>query len=575
MRNKSFKKKKATTVIVLTQLLLGLFLITINIKPAKTEPSTITVPDDYPTIQEAINAANPGDTIMVATGTYLENIVVNKTVTLIGEDSNNTIIDGGDFGTVILVIANNVSISKFTIKNSGSTLLDNGILINQASYCNVSNNILTSNYFGIRLKDSSNNVLSNNNVTDNQYGIELFYSSNNVLTGNRMARNQFNFGVWGSTLSHYIHDIETSNFVNDKPVYYWVNKHRTEVPPDAGYIALINSTEITAKNLALTNNGAGIQIAYTENSSITNNNLTNNLHGIWLLRSSNNALSNNNVTDNQYGIWLLYSSTNTLCDNNVTDNHYGIGLEDSSNNTIYHNKFVNTLQISNNQSINIWDNSYPSGGNYWSDYTGVDLKSGLNQDQPGSDGIGDTSYAIDANNTDRYPLMNATAIHNIAITNITTSKTIVGQGFNLYMKVEAENKGNCPETVNVTVYITTTIITQTVNLTIGTTTLTFTWNTTGFAKGNYTINAYAWPVPGETDTGDNSSAYGGVIIVTVPGDTDGDRDIDIYDIVRLASAYGAKRGEARFNPNCDIDSNDVINIYDVVIATSRYGYKET
>jgi parallel beta-helix repeat protein len=567
-------KKKAASVMALTLLLISMWSLAFNIQPAKTEPTTITVPYDYPTIQEAINAANPGDAIMVATGTYLENIVVNKTVTLIGEDNNNTIIDGGGFGTVILVIANNVSISKFTIKNSGSTLLDNGILINQASYCNVSNNILASNYFGIRLKDSSNNVLSNNNVTDNHYGIELFYSSNNVLTGNHMARNQFNFGVWGSTLSHYIHDIETSNIVDERPIYYWINKRGEEIPLDAGYIALINSTEITVKNLALTNNGAGIQLAYTENSSITNNNLTNNLHGIWLLRSSNNVLSNNNVTDNRYGIWLLYSSTNTLCDNNVTDNNYGIGLEDSSNNTIYHNKFVNTLQIDTNQSINIWDNGYPSGGNYWSDYIGVDLKSGLNQDQPGSDGIGDTSYAIDANNLDRYPLMNATAIHNVAITNITTSKTIVGQGFNLYMKVEAENKGNCPETVNVTVYVNTTIITQTVNLTIGTTTtLNFTWNTTGFAKGNYTISAYALPIPTETDTHDNSLAYGDVIIVTVPGDTNGDGNIDIYDIVRLTSIYGAKRSEPRFNPNCDIDGNDVINIYDVVITTSRYGYR--
>ena len=383
-------------------------------------PTIITVPYDYPTIQEAINAANPGDAIMVATGTYLENIVVNKTVTLIGEDSNNTIIDGGGFGTVILVIANNVSISKFTIKNSGSTLPDNGILINQASYCNVSNNILTSNYFGIWLKDSSNNVLSNNNVTDN---------------------------------------------------------------------------------------------------------------------------------------------------------NYGIGLEDSSNNTIYHNKFVNTLQISNTQSINIWDNGYPSGGNYWSDYTGVDLKSGLNQDQLGSDGIGDTPYTIDANNTDRYPLMNANAFHDVAITNLTTSKTIVGQGYNLCIQIEAENKGSFLEIVSVTVYINTTSITQTINLPIGATVnLTFAWNTTGFAKGNYTLSAYIWPVLDETDTHDNSLAYSDVIKVTVPGDTNGDGNINIYDVVRLTSTYGIKRGEPDFNPNCDIDGNDKIDIYDVVIAASRYGY---
>ena len=93
------------------------------------------------------------------------------------------------------------------------------------------------------------------------------------------------------------------------------------------------------------------------------------------------------------------------------------------------------------------------------------------------------------------------------------------------------------------------------------------------AKGNYTLSVYAWPVYGETDTHDNSLAYGSIIIVTVSGDTNGDGNMDIYDIVRLTSIYGAKRGEPGFNPNCDIDGNDVINIYDVVIATSRYGYR--
>jgi len=243
---------------------------------------------------------------------------------------------------------------------------------------------------------------------------------------------------------------------------------------------------------------------------------------------------------------------------------------------MYDNELINnTYQVINLQSVNAWDAGYPSGGNYWSDYAGVDLKSGPSQDMSGSDGIGDTRYVIDENNTDRYPLISPVAIHDIAITNMTLSKTVVGQGFNLYIDVQAVNKGNRIETVNITVYINTTIIAQTANLTIGTTIITFTMNTTNLAKGNYTITAYASPVLGENNTNDNTFTYDGSIIITVPGDVDGDRDIDIYDIVRLASIYGTKRGEARFNPNCDVDSNDEINIYDVVIATSRYGYKET
>lgn len=92
----------------------------------------------------------------------------------------------------------------------------------------------------------------------------------------------------------------------------------------------------------------------------------------------------------------------------------GVSLENSSNNRVYHNNFINnTKQVHDVSwdfpwippSINIWDDGYPSGGNYWSDYTGVDEKSGPNQDQPGSDGIGDTPYVIDVNNRDGYPLM--------------------------------------------------------------------------------------------------------------------------------------------------------------------------
>ena len=79
----------------------------------------------------------------------------------------------------------------------------------------------------------------------------------------------------------------------------------------------------------------------------------------------------------------------------------------SPNNSIYHNNFINNGNQADaaEYSVNIWDNGYPLGGNYWSDYTGIDEKSGPDQDQIGSDGIGDTPYIIDADNRDRYPLM--------------------------------------------------------------------------------------------------------------------------------------------------------------------------
>jgi len=567
-------EKKTTSTTMLTLLLISMYSLALNIHSVAAE--TITVPGDYPTIQSAINAANSSDTILVAAGTYLENVIVNKTVTLIGENSNTTIIDGSGNGTVVLVTANNVSLSRFTVKNSSGAWPYSGIYIG-ARNANISDNIITNNWYGIWLwGNSSSSFLSNNNVTNNQYGVKLDHISNNVLLGNRIASNQYNLVVWGSTLSHFIHNIDNSNRVDNKPVYYWVNQHNAEIPSDAGYVSLVNSTEITVKDLNLTSNGVGIQLAYTQNSSIANINLTNSVYGFDVFYSSNNVLSNNTVKNNRYGIALSNSSDNFLLGNNVTNNQYGIRLLYSSNNTIYRNTFVNTNQSSVAASENIWDNGYPSGGNYWSDYTGVDLKNGPNQDQPGSDGIGDTPYIMDIDNIDRYPLMDTMEVHDVAITNTTISKTVVGQGYELYINVHVANKGNRIETFNITVYVNSTLIgTQTFNnMTVGElSTITFTWNTTGFAKANYTISAYAWPVLYETNTADNNSTYGGVK-VAVPGDINSDGKISITDIVTIASAYGSRLGELLFKPNADIDSDQDIDIYDITIAASRYGYEE-
>jgi hypothetical protein len=116
--------------------------------------------------------------------------------------------------------------------------------------------------------------------------------------------------------------------------------------------------------------------------------------------------------------------------------------------------------------------------------------------------------------------------------------------------------------------------TQTVTLESGaSTTLTFTWNTTGFAKGNYTIWAYAWPVQGETHIEDNTSTHG-IVAVTILGDVDGDFDVDILDVVKITAIYASKVGDPQFRPESDIDGDGLITILDVVICTSHYGQKD-
>jgi parallel beta-helix repeat protein len=554
-------EKKAATAITLIILLIGTLILTSNTRQVMSEPGIKRVPQDYLTIQEAIDAASPGDTIQVAAGTYYENVVVNKAVLLIGENSSTTIINAKGTGTVVKVTASSVVITNFTIQNSGSGWPNSGVLIDSVSACSISNNTITNNWYGIWLKDSSNNVLSSNNIANNQYGVWMESSSNNTLSSNSIAMNQYNLGVWGLTLSHFIQNTDITNYVNSKPIYYWINQHNGQVPQDAGYVALVNSTEMTVENLTITNNGQGILLAYTQSSSIANNNITNNWVGIELYNSSNNTLSNNNITNNQYGTWLFYSTNNTLRDNNVTNNlQRGIELFYSSNNTIYHNNFNNTQQTTNLESTNLWDNGYPSGGNFWSDYTGTDSN---------GDGIGDTPYIIDENNRDRYPLMNPPA-HNIAIISAIPSKTEVYAGQTLNITVVIKNKGTITETFNVSAYYDTTIIeTRTVtNLIPNTqTTLTFIWETMGVTPGTYTITVIAHPVIGETETDDNTCIAGTVQIyeqirdIAILNVTLSANEVYVGQIVNITVTYKNEGTITEtFNLSIYYDNNTMLNL---------------
>jgi parallel beta-helix repeat protein len=261
-----------------------------------------------------------------------------------------------------------------------------------------------------------------------------------MLRNNNMNNNH-NLAVYGSESSHFVNDVDDSNIVSGKKAYYLIGESNLIINPttypDAGYLALVNCQNITVHDLELANNGHGMILAYTTGSTITQNQMTDNYNGLGLFASSgnfivgnyiannyrglqlsntsnSNSISSNNITDNTDGIFLFDSFQNTIVTNNITNYDIGIGLKASSYNMIRGNYFTsNKRQVydvsmddtSVTASINIWGVGYPLGGNYWSDYTGVDVKSGENQDQTGSDGLGDTPYIIYENSQDDFPLM--------------------------------------------------------------------------------------------------------------------------------------------------------------------------
>ena len=369
--------KTVLTSFTILCLLSIVFLIGYKIS-VKASPDVIHVPTDYPTIQEAINHATDGDTIFVYNETYYEHVVIDKSLSLVGEDRHSTIIDGGGTGSVISVTANNVNINGFTIQNSGSTSSDSGIYV-ISSGNNISRNTITNNKNGIYLYYSNSNTVSDNNIySNNWYGIYLYYSNSNTVSDNNIYSN-YNDGIY----LYY----SNSNTVSDNSAYSNNN---------GIYLYCSSSNVIFDNNVS--NNDCGIWISQLSNSNvISGNNLPSNKNGIYLYYSNNNVISGNDAYSNKdYGIYLQYSGNNIITNNNAYSNNlYGIYLYYSSNdNTIHHNNFINNIDQVWSDSVNVWNDN--NEGNYWSDYAGQDLN---------GNGIGDTSYIIDVNNQDNHPLM--------------------------------------------------------------------------------------------------------------------------------------------------------------------------
>jgi parallel beta-helix repeat protein len=307
----------------------------------RSRPTVWTVDDDEPadfsTIQEAINTASPGDIVYVRNGTYYENLFINKTVSLVGEDLETTIIDGSKsnvtFNPVVHVFgedAKNVSICNLTIRGSDNAW---GLYITFHANAWIEKNIITNNSGGIVADFSDSNTFVNNTIVDNKFeGILFFYSSGNIMRNNTISGNNYNFGISESSFNH---DINTSNLVNGKPIYFFKNQSDLVINPHSfssvGYLALINCTNITVENLTLTNNYNGLLLVETKNSTLRNNVFKNNSRGIDIIDSSNNTIQGNNVTDSTWlGISLAHSPNNRFRENNLVGNQLNFKVSGDS-----------------------------------------------------------------------------------------------------------------------------------------------------------------------------------------------------------------------------------------------------
>lgn len=401
--------------------------------------------DHFARIQDGINAVDKGGTVYVYSGTYRENIVIKKSLVLSGENKLITVIDGGGIGSVVEIKGASVVISGFTIQHSGSNFLDAGIYA-KSDYERITDTRILNNNVGIYLlygsyswwnKIKDNTISDNqyagiylgtysqgytiqmNTITDNGYGCFIEYTSvTNQITGNIITNNHMD-GI-------YLQDSSSYNIISENTVSgnkrdgihlgTWctsitiIDNLITENSNDGIHLLSSSGIRIDGNDI-IGNSGNGVYLFASSWVSITTTVITNNERdGIYLDYSPSNTIQGDTITGNfNIGIYLFdHSTSNTIIENEIANNVYGIYIDMySSANTIYHNSLIDNA-IANAYDYaggNIWDNGYPSGGNYWSDYTGVDLFHGPSQDIPGSDGIGDTPYSISLHGQDQYPLM--------------------------------------------------------------------------------------------------------------------------------------------------------------------------
>jgi parallel beta-helix repeat protein len=191
--------KSPVLAVILAAILLGL----VGLPPGVAAQATIYVPDSYPTIQDAVDAANPGDTIVVRDGTYTENVVVYKGVTIRSENgSDYTTVRGlHDNMSVFEVPASYASIVGLTISSGDNP--SRAAIEGNSTYGVFSENVLTDNTYGLLLSGDANTV-TDNTISDNHYGMELWSSSGNDITDNVISSNRSGIRVYQSSNSNTI-----------------------------------------------------------------------------------------------------------------------------------------------------------------------------------------------------------------------------------------------------------------------------------------------------------------------------------------------------------------------------------
>jgi parallel beta-helix repeat protein len=417
-------------IIWLLLILQLVFMVTTETSDVQVKAATtlyVGPNENYTKIQDAIDAAQPGDEVVVENGKYLENLVISKSLTLRGEDKGSTIINGSESnGDGMVIIADHVNITGFTIMFSGSTWGGAGIRIADAENCNITDNIINANHHGIMLTDSNETIISGNKMSFNNgsgiyldrshtntisnneiypgnlIGISIGSSNDNSIINNRISESKrLGIDTWQSRNNIY----KNNDFLQNKgnAIEFWTansnffeNNNVTNNGGDG--IQLQSSRSNTFRYNRLKEDGfsfGGIKVAHWNSHTIDVTNFVNskpvyykkNHQGgsvatgagqVILANCTGVTVENQEISKTSEGIILGFSSFNTITNNKVTSNsRYGITVWKSNDNTFSDNDLDANKEI----GIYIWDSNKNTleGNSIKNHQIGIELRSTRNQ----------------------------------------------------------------------------------------------------------------------------------------------------------------------------------------------------
>ncbi|PVX25265.1 MAG: hypothetical protein CW716_08330 [Candidatus Bathyarchaeum sp.] len=356
----------------------------------KAEPRTLVVPDDFSTIQEAVDAASEGDTVFVKSGTYTESVCIDQTLSLVGEDPATTKIVGEYQlnGTVVLIRHNNVSVTGFTVQPSAYSFSRKGVHLLHVSHCSVVGNVILDNGVGVWLYGSSENNITGNTingpversygiwadkspsnwildniVTNNYYGISInsdgntvcgntvvsnsrkgvtIRSNNNIVSGNVVTNQESGIVLAGSNNVLRDNKVSESELSFDLAwgLQWSVSDFVNDVDSSNTFDGKTVVYWVNEHNNKVPEDVQTVVLVNCTNITVENLVLSNSREGIMLVGTTKSTVRNNSVQSMDDAILLFLSSNNTITDNTVHDSSDGVLLCSSFQNTITGNSIA-------------------------------------------------------------------------------------------------------------------------------------------------------------------------------------------------------------------------------------------